>query len=204
MSGLAEPLIRTKLGPPAPRERVAREALLERLLAGPRRLTVVRAPAGSGKTTLLAEWCADEREPRPFAWLGLDAADNDPVRCSGAMRSRRCARSRPGWATGALALLAAPGVDLTDEMLPLLINELADLPEPLVLVLDDYHLIEAAEVHDGVTLLLDHLPPQLELVLASRARAAARRLARLRARRRAAASSTPGAQLLRRGGRACC
>ena len=167
MSALAEPLIRTKLGPPAPRERVAREALLERLLAGPRRLTVVRAPAGSGKTTLLAEWCADEREPRPFAWLGLDAADNDPGLFWGyAIAALRTVA--PGLGDGALALLAAPGVDLTREMLPLLINELADLPEPLVLVLDDYHLIEAAEVHEGVTLLLDHLPPQLELVLASR------------------------------------
>src|SRR5689334_14380362 len=74
--------VATKLNPPVgARPRVPRQALVDRLVEdGPRRLTLVSAPAGFGKTTLLAEWAADPRETRAFAWLALDRADNDPVR----------------------------------------------------------------------------------------------------------------------------
>jgi LuxR family transcriptional regulator, maltose regulon positive regulatory protein len=147
---------------------VARDQLLARLLDGaPRRLTLVRAPAGWGKTTLLAEWSASERERRRFAWLGLDRGDNDPALfwsyVIGALRSLA-----PRIGERPLALLRAPGVDLAREMLPRLINEIAALPERSVLVLDDYHLIDRREIHEGVELLINHLPPRLEVAITSR------------------------------------
>jgi ATP/maltotriose-dependent transcriptional regulator MalT len=161
-------LTQTKLETPAPRRLVPRPRLLTRLSAGePRRLTLVRAPAGWGKTTLLAEWAASELEPRPFAWLALDPGDNDPVLFwSYAIAALRGVA--PGIGERPLALLRAPGVDLGREMLPLLINELARWPEPLVLAIDDYHVIHNDEIHEQMELLVEHLPPQLEVVLASR------------------------------------
>jgi LuxR family maltose regulon positive regulatory protein len=168
MSATAEPLIQTKLQAPVPRGIVAREPLLARLLeSGPRRLTVVRAPAGSGKTTLLAEWSASELETRPFAWLALDASDDDPALfwsyVIAALRTLA-----PGLGEGALALLRAPGVDPVREMLPVLLNELAALAEPAVLVLDDLHLLASPEIHEGLAVLVERLPPGLELVVSSR------------------------------------
>jgi LuxR family transcriptional regulator, maltose regulon positive regulatory protein len=165
----AESLIQTKLEAPVPRRLVTRRALLERLAdgGGPRRLTLVRAPAGWGKTTLLAEWASSELEPRPFGWLALDPADNDP----GLFWRYAIAALRtvaPGIGERPLALLRAPGVDLGREMLPHLINELADWPERLVLVLDDYHVVTNEEIHEQMELLVEHLPAQLEVVLASR------------------------------------
>ena len=74
------PLIQSKLEAPVPRRRVSRRELLERCAGPPRKLTLIRAPAGWGKSTLLADWYALESETRPFAWVALDAGDNDPVR----------------------------------------------------------------------------------------------------------------------------
>jgi LuxR family transcriptional regulator, maltose regulon positive regulatory protein len=168
VSVAVESLIQTKLEAPRPRRLVPRRDLLARLLdGGPRRLTLVRAPAGWGKTTLLAQWAASELEPRPFGWLALDPADNDPASfwCYAIAALRSVA---PGIGERPLALLRAPGVDLGREMLPLLINELAGWPERLVLVLDDYHLIANDQLHEQMVLLIEHLPPQLEVVLASR------------------------------------
>jgi len=163
-----ESLIQTKLEAPLPRRLVAREALVRRLADGsPRRLTLVRAPAGWGKTTLLAEWSASELEPRPFAWLALDRGDNDPTLfwsyVIGALRT-----VAPGIGERALGLLRVPGVDLAREMLPLLINDVAQRVQPSVLAIDDYHLIANRDIHDAMALLIEHLPAQLEVVLASR------------------------------------
>jgi LuxR family transcriptional regulator, maltose regulon positive regulatory protein len=164
----AVPLVQTKLQAPLPRSFVSRADLLSQLLEGrSRRLTLVLAPAGSGKTTLVAEWNASERDERPFAWLTLDARDDDSTLfwnyVIAALRT-----VVPGICERPLALLRAPGTNAVHEMLPLLINEIAALPEPLVLVLDDYHLVEDPAIHEELSYLLEHLPPQLQVVVVSR------------------------------------
>ncbi|HYN51667.1 MAG TPA: LuxR C-terminal-related transcriptional regulator [Thermoleophilaceae bacterium] len=164
----AAPLIQTKLQAPQPRGFVARDELLGRLLeGGPHPLTLVLAPAGSGKTTLLSEWGASEREPRPFAWLSVDSRDDDSTLfwnyVIAALRT-----VVPGICERPLALLRAPGTEAVREMLPLLINEIASLREPIVLVLDDYHLVEDPAIHEELSYLIEHLPAQLQVVVLSR------------------------------------
>ena len=174
------PLIQSKLEAPVPRERVSRRELLERCAGSPRKLTLVRAPAGWGKSTLLADWHALESETRPFAWVALDGDDNDPVRFwSYLIQALRTVDPRPGEVS--LPMLRAPRVSVVDDVLPALCNELTALPVQVVLVLDDYHLVTNAEIDEGLSFLLEHLPQTLELALSSRAEPALP-LARLRAR----------------------
>ena len=147
----------TKLNAPVgARRRVAREALVDRLVVSePRRLTLIDAPAGWGKTTLLAEWAADRRERRGFAWFAVDRGDNDPVRFwAYAIEALRGVAPTVG--TSSLPALGVSGTDPVEVVLPPLINELAALDERLVLVLEDYHVITSAAVHEGVAFLLDH------------------------------------------------
>jgi LuxR family maltose regulon positive regulatory protein len=175
-------LASTKLQVPGAREGlVPRERLVAALTAtAPAKLTLVSAPAGSGKTTLLSEWHAASVEERSFAWLSLDPSDNDPVRFyEGVIAALRTVA--PGMGDTALTALAGP-TSLTDVALPSLINELAALPDPLVLVLDDYHLITNPRVHASVDFLLEHLPDTLHLALASRTEPPLA-LSRLRVRR---------------------
>src|SRR5215212_10754080 len=175
------PLIQSKLEPPVPRRRVTRRELLE-LCAGPppRKLTLIRAPAGWGKSTLLADWHALESETRPFAWVALDGDDNDPVRFwSYLIQALRTVDPRPGEVS--LPMLRAPRVSVVDDVLPALCNELTALPVQVVLVLDDYHLVTNAEIDEGLSFLLEHLPQTLELALSTRAEPTLP-LARLRAR----------------------
>lgn len=165
----APPLVvHTKLYPPVRRDLVARPALVERLSAGPRRaLTIVRAPAGWGKTTLLGAWAQDEAARRPFAWLSLDPADSDPGRYWTYVVAA-LGELEPGLGAAALALLIAPGVDVERDALPVLLNDIARLGSPAVLVLDDYHLIESDAVHAAMAFLVEHLPPQLAIAMATR------------------------------------
>ena len=159
----------TKLNAPvAARRRIARELLVQRL-ASPeqRRLTLLDAPAGWGKTSVLAEWGADPKETRAFAWFTIDRTDSDPVRFwAYAIEALRALAPTVGSAS--LAALGVSGTDPVEVVLPPLINELAALDTRLVLVLDDYHLIESDEVHAGVAFLLAHLPPTFELAIATR------------------------------------
>jgi LuxR family maltose regulon positive regulatory protein len=161
-------LLTTKLFlPRTPPGFVFRPRLVDRLDEGSTRdLVLVCAPAGFGKTALLADW--SQRGQRPVAWLSLDAADNDPVRF---WRHVAAAldRVRPGVAKRLGPLLARPSPTSLDGFVSALINELVDHPDPVVLVLDDYHVIEAEPVHSSLLFLLEHLPPGLQLVLASRA-----------------------------------
>ena len=162
-------IVETKLHVPVQRRGlVRREALVGELVAGLRRkLTLISAAAGSGKTTLLAEWDAAEGSP-PFAWLSLDPGDNDPVRFwSHVIEALR--RVVPELGTQADAALRAPGTVPADDVLPLLVNELAASEQEVVLVLDDYHVIRAAEVHDSVLFLVEHMPAGLHLAVATRA-----------------------------------
>src|SRR5919109_446351 len=158
----------TKLQAPSIRSGlVPRGRLVSAITAVPgAKLTLVSAPAGSGKTTLLAEWSASRGERRPFAWLSLDASDNDPVRFyEGVIAALRLVV--PGVGEQALSALAGP-TSLTDVALPSLVNELGVRDQPLVLVLDDYHLVVNPTIHESLDFLLEHLPATLQLAIASR------------------------------------
>ena len=174
------PLLETKLHiPKRRRSLVERPRLSERLGRGAdSALTLVSAPAGFGKTTLLTEWLAAATpHERLVGWLSLDERDNDPVAfwtyLVAALRA-----AAPG--TGVLSRLQSPEPP-TELGLASLLNDLHAIPNDVVLVLDDYHLIDARAVHDGMTFLLEHIPPQLHLVITSRADPPLP-LARLRAR----------------------
>ena len=164
---LLAPLLATKLHRPRPREQlVPRAQLIERLqqgLAGA--LTLISAPAGFGKTTLLSQWLAGCG--RPAAWLSLDEGENDPARfltyLVAAVRT-----IAPSLGKGVLEVLQAPQLPPIGALLVALLNDLTRLPDPFVLVLDDYHLIEATAVDQALTYLVEHLPPQLHLVIATR------------------------------------
>jgi len=135
-------LAETKLHIPALRPgHLHRAELVGALSARARtRLTLVSAPAGSGKTSLLSEWHADARETRSFAWISLDGADNDAVRFwDGILGALRTVSEEIGAASQ--ASLHSPGTSVDDHVLPLLVNDLAALADPVVVVLDDYHLI---------------------------------------------------------------
>ena len=131
------------------------------------RVALVAAAPGSGKTSLLSEWHADPRENRPFAWISLDAADNDPVRFwDGVFAALQT--TAPEIGGSAQAALHSPGTTVTDQVLPLLINDLAELAESVVIALDDYHLIENGEIHGAIELLVERLPPTAQLAISTR------------------------------------
>jgi LuxR family transcriptional regulator, maltose regulon positive regulatory protein len=162
------PLLATKLHAPEPRERIGREALIARLAdARAARLALIRAPAGWGKSTLLSQWRSVEQGQRGFAWVTLDGSDSDPIRFwTYALEALRSVAPEVG--SGSLALLRAPGVDLVSEMLPVLIGELESAQPPLVLALDDYHQLHGDPVHAGMRRLLDYLPDNVCVAIATR------------------------------------
>jgi LuxR family maltose regulon positive regulatory protein len=129
-------------------------------------LTLVVAPAGWGKSTIVADWLA--RDDVTAGWVSLDGGDNDPKRF---WRYLLLAAGQAGSAAGAAALrrLDAAGSDVLRDVLPAFVNELASAQAPLVLVLDDYHLVTSTQVHETVATLLDRCPPQLHLMLITRA-----------------------------------
>jgi LuxR family maltose regulon positive regulatory protein len=177
------PLLETKLYVPRSRAGlVPRHRLDERVRQGAeRRLTLVVAPAGFGKTTLLAGWLAEATGVERWAgWVSLDASENEPA-LFWAYVIRALQQGHPAVGTHALALLQSPQPPPIESVLTALINEIDAIDADCLLVLDDYHVIEAAAVHGAVAFLLDHLPPRMHLVLASRAEPPLP-LARLRAR----------------------
>lgn len=157
----------TKLYIPAPRSQmVTRRRLTERLNGGlHRKLTLISAPAGYGKTTLVCEWLA--RCCRPAAWVSLDQGDKDFTRFLTYMISALQTLSE-NIGEGLLSILSSPQPAPTESILTALLNELAALPFSFILVLDDYHTASSREVDEAVCFLLDHLPPQMHLVLTSR------------------------------------
>jgi LuxR family transcriptional regulator, maltose regulon positive regulatory protein len=182
-SAVPAALLETKFYVPrSRRDLVPRPRLSERLdrVSGSK-LMLVSAPAGFGKTTLLTEWlAAAPADQRLAAWLSLDRGDNDPASfwtyMIAALRT-----AAPGVGQSALVLLQAPRPSPIETVLTALLNDLGGIASDIVLVLDDYHVIDAREVQDGMAFLLDHLPPGLHVVIASRADPALP-LARLRAR----------------------
>jgi LuxR family maltose regulon positive regulatory protein len=188
---MSTPLLATKLYIPPPRPNVVlRPRLIARLNAGlHRKLTLIAAPAGFGKTTLVSSWIYDLRfaiddlvstsinkdkivNPKSkiqnrVAWLSLDEGDNDPTRflvyLVAALQT-----IAPTIGAGVLGVLQSPQPPPTEAMLTALLNEITTLPDHVVLVLDDYHLIDAQPVATALAFLLDHLPPQMHLVITTR------------------------------------
>jgi LuxR family maltose regulon positive regulatory protein len=176
-------MLATKLFvPPARANLVVRPRLFERLQAGLReKLTLIAAPAGFGKTTLLSAWRATAAgSALPVGWVSLDRADNDPLRFWSYVITALDTLA-PGVGTTALALLQSPQPPPTEAILTALLNDIVTIPDHFVLVLDDYHVIDAKPLDTAMTFLLEHLPPQLHLVIATRENPSLP-LARLRAR----------------------
>ena len=142
-----------------------------------RKLTLLCAPAGFGKTTLLVQWT--ERQQRPVAWLSLDAEQNDPL-CFLSYLIGSLQQVQPDLGSEILANFSVSPSTLLDSSVVCLLNEIASLSKEITLILDNYSLIENHVIHNALTLLLEHLPPQLHLMGASR-RERPFLLARLRA-----------------------
>lgn len=164
---MSTPILATKLYFPPPRPRtVPRPRLIARLNEGlHRKLTLISAPAGFGKTTLVSEWLASCG--RRAAWLSLDEGDNDPTR----FLTYLVAAVRTIAATigeGVLGVLHSPQPPSNEAMLTALLNDITTSPDHFILVLDDYHVIAATVVDHALTFLLEHLPPQMHLVIATR------------------------------------
>jgi LuxR family maltose regulon positive regulatory protein len=128
-------------------------------------LTLISAPAGFGKTTLAGEWIAGCE--RPAAWLSLDEVDNDPARFL-AYFVAALQTIAPNIGDGLLAVLQSPQPPPTESILTTLLNEISKSPHNFVLVLDDYHVIDAKSIDNALTFLLEHLPTQMHLVIATR------------------------------------
>ena len=167
--GMSEPLLLTKLYIPPPRSKIVlRPRLVERLNEGLYsgcKLTLISASAGFGKTTLVSEWIASYG--RPVAWLSLDEGDNDPTRfLTYLVAALQTISANIG--AGVLAILQSPQPPSTESILTALLNEITTIPDNFVLVLDDYHVIDSKPVDQALTFLLEHLPPQMHLVIATR------------------------------------
>jgi len=164
------PILATKLYiPPLRPNVVIRPRLIERLNEGlHRKLTLIAAPAGFGKTTLVSEWVEGIERPRArTAWLSLDEGDNDPARfLAYLVAALQTIAAHIG--EGVLGALQSPQPPPTEAILMALLNEITTLPDNFVLVLDDYHMIDAKPVDIALTYLVEHLPPQMHLVIATR------------------------------------
>ena len=162
-----------KLRPPRlPALCISRGRLLARMEESREvRLTCVLAPAGSGKTTLVRQWIEAQGQDTQAAWLSLDPEDDDPIRFwHYALSACEYFEGKPG--QQALTLLST-----NQSLFPLLVlkqvltaflNDAAGLPSRLLLVLDDYHVITSSQIHESLAYLVDHLPPNLHLLILSR------------------------------------
>ena len=174
------PILATKLYVPPPRPRaVLRLRLTGHLNGGLNgKLTLVSAPAGFGKTTLLGEWVAGCE--RPAAWLSMDEGDNDPTRFL-AYFVAALQTIAPDIGEGVLGVLQSPQPPPIESILTALLNDIDTVPDDFVLVLDDYHVIDGSAVEEALSFVLEHLPPGMHLVIATREDPQLH-LARLRAR----------------------
>ncbi|HEX2993522.1 MAG TPA: LuxR C-terminal-related transcriptional regulator [Anaerolineales bacterium] len=164
-------ILATKLYIPPPRAKIVlRPHLIEQLnegLSSDRTpcVTLISAPAGFGKTTLVSEWVASCQ--RPVAWLSLDYGDSDLSRLLmyviAALQT-----IKPALGENLLAALQTPQSPPVESLLTSLLNEISALPDDLILVLDDYHLLDSKAVDEALTFLVEHQPPQLRLLIASR------------------------------------
>jgi LuxR family maltose regulon positive regulatory protein len=164
---MPEPLLLTKLYAPPPRPKIVlRPRLVERLNEGLHsKLTLISAPAGFGKTTLVSEWVAVCGHPA--AWLSSDGEDSDPTRfLTYLVAALQTIAANIG--QGLSAILQSPQPPLVEAILIALLNEITTVPDNFVLVVDDYHVIDSKPVDHILTFLLEHLPPQMHLVITTR------------------------------------
>ena len=187
---MSAPILATKLYIPPPRAKIVlRPGLIERLnegLSSGRKLTLISASAGFGKTTLLSEWIAGCNQK--IAWLSLDARDSDPVRfisyLIAALQTLALSKVegiKAGIGEDLLAALQSPQPPQTETILTILLNEITTIADSFILVLDDYHTIDSQSVDQSIAFIIEHQPPQMHLVIATREDPSLP-LARLRAR----------------------
>ena len=156
---MSTPLLATKLYiPPPPPNVVLRPRLITRLNAGlHRKLTLISAPAGFGKTKLVSEWLASCH--RPAAWLSLDAGDTDPILfLTYFVAALQTIATNIG--DGMLRVLQSPQLPPIETLLTTLLNDITRIPDHFLLVLDDYHVIDAKPIDHALTFLIEHLPPR--------------------------------------------
>lgn len=160
-------LLTTKLNiPPVRPSHVQRVELTDKLdRLRDYRLALIVASAGYGKTALVSEWIA--RSQSKAAWLSIDAGDNEPVRfwdyVIAAIQS-----TYPNIGEQTLTFLHEPQPLPIETILSTLINEFSTLPDLFTLVLDDYHIIESASIHEGLAFLIEHMPSQMRLIMTTR------------------------------------
>ena len=162
-------ILATKLYIPPPRPKIVlRPRLIEWLnegLTSGRKLTIISASAGFGKTTLTSEWIAGCEQPA--AWLSLDEGDSDFARFLTYFVTA-LQRISPNTGAGVLGVLQSPQPPPAESILTTLINEISTIPERFIFVLDDYHIIDSKPVDNALTFLLEHLPPQMHMVITTR------------------------------------
>ena len=166
---MTTPILATKLYIPPPRAKIVlRPRLIERLndgLSSGCKLTLISASAGFGKTTLVSEWIAGSE--RPVVWISLDEGDNDIIRfLTYLIAALKKIVANIG--AGVLDAIQSHQPPPTESILTTLLNEVAAIPDSFVLVLDDYHIIDSKPVNNALTFLVEHLPPQVHLVIATR------------------------------------
>jgi LuxR family maltose regulon positive regulatory protein len=161
-------ILLTKLHIPRRRpDSVSRPRLVERLNADAgQKVTLISAPAGFGKTTLLAEWIASSE--RCVTWLSLDAGDNDPTVFWGGFLAA-LQRLDPSLGQSAQSQLGLPQAPPIETLLAQVINDISACPLEFVHVFDDYHFIANSGIDEALTFLLEHLPLNLRVIVASRA-----------------------------------
>jgi LuxR family maltose regulon positive regulatory protein len=164
---MSTPILATKLYIPLPRAKIVlRHHLIERLNEGlHHNLTLISASAGFGKTTLVSEWVAVCG--RPVAWLSLDEGDSDPVRFISYLVAA-LQTIKAGIGEGLLAFLQSPQPPSTEAILTALLNEITTMSDYFVFVLDDYHVIDSKPVDQALAFLVEHQPPQMHLIIATR------------------------------------
>jgi LuxR family maltose regulon positive regulatory protein len=164
------PLLATKLNVPPTRPHiVSRPRLLEKLEENLNfNLVLVSAPAGFGKSTLLSEWTRSSQLKVGTAWVSLDEGDNDPIRFWDYFITA-IQTLQPSCGEKILPWLHSSQPPSADSMLTALINELSAVKNDFVIVLDDYHLITSQQIHAGIIYFIEHIPPHVHLVIASRA-----------------------------------
>lgn len=163
-------LLALKLTPPPVRTTlVIRSRLVEALNVGIQyALTLISAPAGGGKSTLLSTWVEHLVKKGVFvAWVSLDKEDNDPSQFWKALISA-LKNEFPSIGLEALATLRSSKSHVAKSLLAFIIHELTSISKPLVIVLDDYHIIEQAAIHEAFAFFLEHLPPHIHMVIATR------------------------------------
>jgi LuxR family maltose regulon positive regulatory protein len=163
------PVLATKLyTPPPPPFVIARPRLNDRLnegLTAGRKLTLISAPAGFGKSTLVSAWLSGCG--RTAAWLSLDEKDNDPVRFLLYLISA-LQKIAPGIGRELMETVQSPQPPPVELMLAALLNEIEAVPDDLILVLDDYHVVDSQTVDEALTFLIEHQPPQMHIVIMTR------------------------------------